>query len=183
MKAILFVLVILLVFPSCKKDGYALTIEDADVVLSNGLREKDVPVTLFPFPAYKDRIDAIEIGSIKDWKLTVAFPKNLDDDFLIDPKEAGYTNAPQGMKIMAFYTYPTLTLLHDYTVESHWITLDSFIYSNRDGKITREGSEFDLKKGWNVYSDVIKEKINIEDMCLRGYTWYCFDFDEDIWFL
>jgi hypothetical protein len=182
MKKAPYLLLILLSFTNCFNGSNNLKIENVPIIGRYYYPDEEIQIFLIPFPISRDnKPDPINIGHIKNEKLSIIFPKQLDNKYLFDPIEADYT-VTKGHKVQIFYTRPYIQLIYKETEETEkynfMCSLDYIVYSNKTGKITRDEEEIILKKGWNIYKDIgEKEKINLNELSKQGHLWYYYLLD------
>jgi hypothetical protein len=170
-------LFLMLTLSSCFNPNNNLRIENVPIIGPSNYSGEEIQILLEPFNIFvNDKRDTINIGKILNGKMTIIFPKHIDNKYLLDPAETGYT-VSKGHKIMPFCTRPYIQLTHTET-NTYLCALDYIIYSNKNGKMTRDKEEIILKKGWNIYKDIGEnEKVNLKKLFKQDHLWYYFFLD------
>jgi len=174
-KQTILILLTIALLTTCGKSG-ALKVENAPIIYSELVN--DMPVTLNPLILIDSiKSDPVIIGNIKDGKLNISFPDNLDNGYFFIPEESGYI-ATKGLKIAVFYPNPLIFLIKENMELSEAIEINYAVYSNKKGEMTRESEETILKKGWNIFTindDSGLEIFNSVELQKEGYKWFCYD--------
>ena len=122
----------------------------------------------------KGTFKTYNIGNIKDGKLTIIFPDDIGDDYLIRPNEEIHYNITPDFKIGIFY-------MNNFYIKNGNGFYDHFLYANKDGSFTSSGIIYKYQKGWNLYHFGEAAK-DIGELYKQGYKWY-FTERQDVWWL
>jgi len=184
-KLVLLVIIGMMLTAISCSNANELKIENVDIINSSYYDTSEgIPILLIPHPVAiveeKGKYQPIDLGTVKNGKMTLIFPKHLDNDFLFDSTDFDdISTKTKGLKFMFFSVNQFINLVHNETFKTA-VDLQFIIYSNKKGKMNVEGKEIILKKGWNVFNITEKdeitnyERINLNDFSKELYTWHLF---------
>jgi len=176
MKQTPLLLFILIIFSSCFIGNSNQKIDNISIDCRFDTVPEEIQISLIPYPnyiKYINKTEPINIGKIKDEKMTIIFPKYIDTQYLFDPADTHFT-VTKGLKFMRFYSKPYIKLINNETSEDIF-DLGDIVYSNKTGKMKSDetNEEYFFKKGWNIFSE--NKNIILKEFSKPEYKWLSFN--------
>ena len=159
-----------------------------NIITDNKIPVKDQPVYMY-FTTGNPQ-EKINVGNLKNGKLSFSLPSVIDEKHLIDFGNIFYSKTP-GIKFASIQFDPVITLVNENN------DIYFYFYSNKDGEFNYSGDIFDqanntweqhydlpgtgdnltitIKKGWNLINLLSKNPVtvyNINQLYRLGYKWH-----------